>query len=166
MTHRTLLYLTGTVLLSATVVACGGGDAEMSDTMTMTPPATVAPAPAADDPAMGGALVANVDSVLTAANASGGLTGIAPSVAVPIIQRIEDMLDATDNEQLDSVSDDLERLREQLGASTFDGAAVGTTLASLADKVNAYAPTAPAAVQGPLQQLGTALTDAAQRVRQ
>ena len=169
MTHRSLLHLAGAALLVATA-ACSSGDGETSDTMTMAAPSTM-PAPVdstamATAPDAGGALVANVDSVLTAANASGGLTGIAPAVAIPIIQRIEDMLDATDVEPLDQMATDLERLREQLGASTIDGAALGTTLASLAEKVNAYAPTAPSAVQGPLQQVGAALTEAAGRVRQ
>ena len=170
MTYRSLLHLAGAALLTAAVTACSSGDGEATDTMTMATPSTMpAPGDSAAMPASGGeggALVANVDSVLTAANQSGGLTGIAPAVAVPLIQRIEDMLDATDSEPLDQMATDLERLREQLGATQINGAELGTTLSSLADKVNAYAPTAPSAVQGPLQQLATALTEAAGRVRQ
>lgn len=149
--------------LALTLAACGGDAAETDTTMADT--GMMAPAPmAADgatDSAAGGAggemLVADVDSVIAGAQTSGGITSIPPAIAVPIIQRIEDALDATNVEPLDEIATDLESLREELGGDV-NGADVSAILVRLGEKVTAYAPQAPAAAQERLTTLGTALT--------
>ena len=146
--------------LALTLAACGGDAAEtdtagaMMDTAMMTP----APAPMAADSGAAGAemLVADVDSVIAGAQTPGGITSIPPAVAVPIIQRIEDALDATNVEPLDEIAPDLESLREELGGDV-NGAEVGAILVRLGEKVTAFAPQAGVA-QERLTTLGGALT--------
>ena len=146
--------------LALTLAACGG-DAAETDTAAMMDTGMMAPAPATADPMAGAAggemLVADVDTVIAGAQAQGGLTSIPPAVAVPIIQRIEDALDATNVEPLDQVAADLEALREELGGDA-NGAEIGAILVRMGERVTAYAPQAPAAAQERLTTLGNALT--------
>ena len=146
--------------LALTLAACGGGDAEMDTAGAMMDTGMMAPAPMAGDTmamAGGDQLVADTDSVIAGAQSSGGITSIPPAVAVPIIQRIEDALDATNVEPLDEIATDLEALREELGGDV-NGGEIGTILVRLGDRVTAYAPQAPAAAQERLRTLGSALT--------
>ena len=150
--------------LALALAACGGDAAETDTAGAMMDTGMMAPAPmAADTAAMGGAaggatdmLVADVDSVIAGAQTPGGITSIPPAVAVPIIQRIEDALDATNVEALDEIATDLESLREELGGDV-NGAEVGAILVRLGDKVTAFAPQAGVA-QERLTTLGGALT--------
>ena len=161
--HRPLPFL-GCALAIGHASACGGGDAGDADSIAaadsaamaapVAPADTMAMPPAAGDTA--GTLAADVDTV--AAAAERGLTSLAPAVAIPIIQRIEDALDATNVEALDEMATDLESLREELDDDTIDGSEVGNILTRLGGKVTAYAPTAPEAVRAKLTTLGASLT--------
>ena len=146
--------------LALTLAACGGDAAETDTAGAMMDTGMMAPAPMAGEQAApaGGAdmLVADTDSVIAGAQTPGGITSIPPAVAVPIIQRIEDALDATNVEPLDEIATDLEALREELGGDV-NGAEVGAILVRLGDKVTAYAPQSGAA-QERLTTLGNALT--------
>ena len=148
--------------LALTLAACGGDAAETDTAGAMMDTGMMAPAPMAGDTMAGGAaaggeqLVADVDSVIAGAQTSGGITSIPPAVAVPIIQRIEDALDATNVEPLDEIATDLEALREELGGDV-NGADVSAILVRLGEKVTAYAPQSGAA-QERLTTLGNALT--------
>jgi len=161
--HRPLPFL-GCALVIGLAGACGGGDAGDADSIAaadsaamaapVAPADTMAMPPAAGDTA--GTLAADVDTV--AAAAERGLTSLAPAVAIPIIQRIEDALDATNVEALDEMATDLESLREELDDDTIDGSEVGNILTRLGGKVTAYAPNAPEAVRAKLTTLGASLT--------
>lgn len=145
--------------LALTLAACGGDAAETDTAGAMMDTGMMAPAPmAADTGAMvgGDMLVADVDSVIAGAQTPGGITSLPPAVAVPIIQRIEDALDATNVEALDEIATDLEALREELGGDVNAGE-VSAILVRLGEKVTAYAPQAGIA-QERLTTLGGALT--------
>lgn len=144
--------------LALTLAACGGDAAETDTAGAMMDTGMMAPAPMAGDTNMAGGdmLVADTDSVIAGAQTSGGITSIPPAVAVPIIQRIEDALDATNVEALDEIATDLESLREELGGD-INGADVSAILVRLGEKVTAYAPQSGAA-QERLTTLGNALT--------
>lgn len=145
--------------LALTLAACGGDAAETDTAGAMTDTGTMAPAPMAGDTmamAGGDQLVADTDSVIAGAQAPGGITSIPPAVAIPIIQRIEDALDATNVEPLDEIATDLESLREEL-AGDVNAADVSAILVRLGEKVTAYAPQAGVA-QERLTTLGGALT--------
>ena len=145
--------------LALTLAACVGDAADGTDTSLMADTGMIAPAPVPGD-TMGAAaastLLADVDSVVAGAQSPGGLTSIAPAVAIPMIQRIEDALDATNVEPLDEIATDLESLREEL-AGDVNAGDVSEILVRLGEKVTAYAPQAGAA-SGTLTTLGGALT--------
>lgn len=146
--------------LALTLAACGGDAAETDTAGAMMDTGMMAPAPMAADTmgtaAGGEMLVADTDSVIAGAQAAGGITSLAPAVAIPIIQRIEDALDATNVEPLDEIATDLESLREELGGDV-NAADVSAILVRLGEKVTAYAPQSGAA-QERLTTLGNALT--------
>ena len=157
--HRSLSTL-GLALALGAVTACSGGDADMDTTMAADTMTMAAPAAAGTD-TMGGMaatgdasmLAADVDTV--AAAAERGLTNLSPSVAVPLIERIERSLAGTGDAALGAVATDLGRLRTALGGGEGD---IGAILTDLGGKVTAYAPTAPEAVRTRLTALGEALT--------
>lgn len=145
--------------LALTMAACGGDAADTDTAGVMMDTGMMAPAPMAGDTmamAGGDQLVADTDSVIAGAQTPGGITSIPPAVAVPIIQRIEDALDATNVEPLDEIATDLESLREELGGDA-NGGEIGEILVRLGEKVTAYAPQSGAA-QDRLTTLGNALT--------
>lgn len=145
--------------LALTMAACGGDAADTDTAGVMMDTGMMAPAPMAGDTmamAGGDQLVADTDSVIAGAQTPGGITSLAPAVAVPIIQRIEDALDATNVEPLDEIATDLESLREEL-AGDVNGGEIGEILVRLGEKVTAYAPQSGAA-QDRLTTLGNALT--------
>ena len=147
--------------LAFTLAACGGDAAETDTAGAMMDTGMMAPAPMAGDTMAGAAaggdqLVADTDSVIAGAQTPGGITSIPPAVAVPIIQRIEDALDATNVEPLDAIATDLEALREELGGDA-NANDISTILVRMGEKVTAYAPQSGAA-QERLTTLGNALT--------
>ena len=154
--QRILPTLAWALALGA-VTACAGGDAGDMDTMAADTTAMAAPATAGatTDAAAGDAsmLAADVDTVVAAAER--GLTNLAPTVAVPLIERIERSLAGTGDAALGAVATDLGRLRTALGGGEGN---IGEILGELGNKVTAYAPTAPEAVRARLTALGSALT--------
>ena len=110
------------------------------------------------DPSTG----AQLDSVATAAK--GGLTSLAPSVAVPLIQSIEDKLDNSNDPALTDIAKDLEKLREELSDDTISGADVASILERLGPKVTTVAANAGPA-QSTLQAIGSELSRAATQLR-
>ena len=153
------------------VAACSKANdtAATTDTaLTTTPSAAVtgdsagvmAPGTAAgttaslSDPSTGPQL----DSIATAAK--GGLTSLAPAVAVPLIQSLEDKLDNSNDPALTDIAKDLEKLREELSDDTVDGGDVSEILGRLGPKVTNVASKGGAA-SGTLQAIGAELTRAA-----
>lgn len=151
-------------------VACGGEKREGTDTAAAASapvPATSDSAPGAMAPGTGTATstasladastAPQLDSVATAAK--GGLTSLAPAVAVPLIQSLEDKLDNSNDPALTDIAKDLEKLREELQDDTVDGRDVGEILRRLGPKVTTVASKGGAA-SGTLTAIGSELTKA------
>ncbi|MGZ8378217.1 MAG: hypothetical protein ACXW61_16885 [Gemmatirosa sp.] len=161
-----------TVLL---VAACGGGsDTAATDSATgmttgamasdsagmMAPGTATAGTPGSLSDA---STVAQLDSVATAARS--GLTSLAPAIAVPLIQSLEDKLDASNNPALTDIAKDLEKLREELNdAGGVNGGDVASILERLGPKVTSVASQGGAA-SGTLTAIGNELTRAATQLR-
>lgn len=169
-------------LAAALLVACGGERTEGTDTSAaiaaagdsmagaaaaaVTPDSAgmMAPGTAAGttaslaDPSTG----AQLDSIATAAR--GGLTSLAPAVAVPLIRSLEDKLDNSNDPALTDIAKDLEKLREELDDDTVDGGDVAEILERLGPKVTGAAGKGGAA-SGTLQAIGSELTKAATQLR-
>lgn len=175
---RSLLAAAGlAAFTTAGVAACGGERPAAGTDSTAMAPAPAAGAPMAGDsagmmaPGTGTTTSASLgdpstgaqlDSVATAAR--GGLTALAPSVAVPLIRSLEDKLDASNDPALTDIAKDLEKLREELADDTVDGGDVGEILERLGPKVTNVAAKGGAA-QGTLQAIGSELTKAATQLR-
>ncbi|MDF1505915.1 hypothetical protein [Roseisolibacter sp. H3M3-2] len=101
---------------------------------------------------------AQLDSVATAAR--GGLTSLAPAVAIPLIQSIEDKLDNSNDPALTDIAKDLEKLREELNDDTPDGPDIANILERLGPKVTNVASKGGAA-SGTLTAIGSELSKAA-----
>ena len=157
-----------TLALALTVAACGGKDAEGTDTSaalangaTTTTDSATAMAPSGG---MGAGTLADastgaqLDSVATAARS--GLTSLAPAVAVPLLQSLEDKLDASNDPELTDIAKDLEKLREELQDDTPTGSDIANILERLGPKVTKAAPKGGAA-SGTLTAIGAELTKAA-----
>lgn len=168
--HRPLLIAASAILLAG-AVACGGDDPAMTDTLAVPPGDTLSatqPAPIVGGdttPLSDPSTVAALDSVVAAGDR--GLTSLAPAVAIPLIQRLEDRLDASNIEALDEIATDLESLREELDDDTIDGPDVGDILTRLGQKTTAVAGNAQlaGAAAGTLQRLGQMLTQAGQQLK-
>lgn len=178
MRHTTTATITRRTLAVAAVAllaACGGSDdaREGTDTAVMGGAVTGDTAAGAGTMAPGvgtatGATLADastsaqLDSVNTAAK--GGLTKLAPAVAIPLIQSLEDKLDNSNDPALTDIAKDLEKLREELDDDTIDGKEVGNILERLGPKVTAVADKGGAA-SGTLRSIGTELTSAARTLK-
>lgn len=153
----------------ALVSACGGGDNAAADSLARAD-SMAATTPAMTDSMPGGAVgsladpstTAQIDSIATAA--SGGLTSIAPAIAVPLIRSLEQKLDATEDPALDDIADELEKLREELEGGDINGGDIASILERLGPKVQAVAPRAGAA-QSQLTAIANALTSAVPTLR-
>ena len=105
---------------------------------------------------------AQLDSVATAARS--GLTSLAPAVAVPLIQSLEDKLDNSNDPALTDIAKDLEKLREELQDDTPDGPDIASILERLGPKVTAVASKAGPA-SGTVSAIGAELTKAATQLK-
>ena len=168
-------------LALAALAACGGGETASTTTTTDTgmgagattsaagattgDSGMMAPGTAAGTGASlaDASTTAQLDSVATAART--GLTSLAPSVAVPLIQSLEDKLDNSNDPALTDIAKDLEKLREELGAGTVDGGDVSEILERLGPKVTNVAANAGAA-SGTLRTIGEQLSAAAKTLKQ
>jgi len=163
--------LASAALLAACGDRAGTGDSAMADSGAMMSPAPsmgdtgmMAPGTATgssmmlSDPSTG----PQVDSVVTAARA--GLTSLAPAVAVPLIQRLEDKLDNSNDPALTDIAKDLEKLREELQDDTPDGPDIANILERLGPKVTNVAGSA-GPMAGTLRELGGLLTQGAAQLR-
>lgn len=179
MRHTTTATITRRTLAVAAVAllaACGGSDdaREGTDTAVMggavtgdtaaAGAGTMAPGMATTTGASlaDASTSAQLDSVSTAAK--GGLTKLAPAVAIPLIQSLEDKLDNSNDPALTDIAKDLEKLREELDDDTIDGKEVGNILERLGPKVTAVADKGGAA-SGTLRGIGTELTSAARMLK-
>ena len=173
--------LPGATLLVA-IAACGGNADTKAPIQTDTAAAVAGQAntpastpqanpivPGADDPAAKQPVsdpvtVAQIDSVITTAGRD--ITQIPANIAVPLIQRLEDRLDATNIEPLDQIASGLEELREELGKSPVDGKRVGTILIDVGNRTNAVGGNAQiAGAAAPrLTQLGDLLVGAGRQL--
>ncbi|CAA9319727.1 MAG: hypothetical protein AVDCRST_MAG11-1937 [uncultured Gemmatimonadaceae bacterium] len=169
-------------LLAAALTACAGNaDKEAplrADTGTSVAGQANAPVstpqanpvvPGADRPNATAAVsdpvtLAEVDTVIV--TASRGLTAIPVTIAVPLIQRLEDRLDATNVEPLDQIASELEELREELGKTPVDGRRVGTILLDLGNRTSAVGGNAQiaGAAAPKLTQLGELLVGAGRQL--
>ena len=163
----------GIVMLSVVAAACGGnrdagatadsaaaavdtaagrvGAAVTGDSGAMAPGTAAGTSAMMTDPSTGPQL----DSLTTAAR--GGVAAM--KQAVPVIQRLEDKLDNSNDPALTDIAKDLEKLREELADDTPDGPDIASILERVGPKM-----TSAAANAGPLassmrslgQQLGQA----------
>ena len=108
--------------------------------------------------------LAEIDTVII--TASRRITDIPPNIAIPLIQRLEDRLDATNVEPLDQIATQLEELREELAESPIDGNRVGRILVDLGNRTSDVAgnPQIAGAAAGRLTRLGELLTQAGQQL--
>lgn len=148
--------------------ACGGSDdaatdslAGRTDSMGATTGTTGTAAATGAGSLADPGTVAQIDSIATAA--SGGLTAIPVAVAVPLIRSLEQKLDASEDEALDDIADELEKLREELDGD-INGGEVANILERLGPKVAAVAPRAGAA-GAQLTAIANALTAAVPTLR-
>ena len=173
--------LLGAALLAAVAACAGNTDQEVAlraDTGTATAGQANSPVstpqanpvvPGGDRPGATAAVsdsvtLAQVDTVII--TASRGLTAIPANIAVPLIQRLEDRLDATDVEPLDQIATEMEELREELATTPIDGRRVGTILLDLGNRTNAVGGNAQiAGAMAPrLTELGDLLTAAGRQL--
>jgi hypothetical protein len=157
------------------VAACGGGNDTAATTDTgmaagtgtiagdsagvMAPGTAAGTTASLSDPSTS----AQLDSVATAARS--GLTSLAPAVAVPLIQSIEDKLDNSNDPALTDIAKDLEKLREELNdAGGVNGGDVANILERLGPKVTNAASKGGAA-SGTLTAIGSELSKAATALR-
>lgn len=157
------------------LAACGGARDTAADSAAGTTTGTMPGAVAGDTGVMApgtGAgstaslndanTTAQLDSVATAARS--GLTSLAPAVAVPLIQSLEDKLDNSNDPALTDIAKDLEKLREELQDDTPDGPDIANILERLGPKVTAAASKAGAA-SSTVSAIGAELTKAATQLK-
>lgn len=108
------------------------------------------------------ALVAQLDSVNTAAKA--GLTSLPASVAGPLLESLQNKLQATGRVPLQSIATDLGALRTELAGSTVNGGRVGAILRRVGPKVTAVAASQSGAVRTMLREIGRELTAAGRQL--
>lgn len=153
----------------AASVACSKGETSTADTTgaMATPAGTVtdsgmnvgtgtgvgaASANNLNDPST----VTQVDAIVSAAE--GGLTSLSGAAAIAAIDPIREKLHNSGQPNLESIADDLDKLKDELDEDKIDGAKVGALLNTVGPKVTtaSSAPGAPAQ----LSKLGTLLTSA------
>ena len=148
------------------LAACGGRDAAADSAAAMSPAATdtgvMAPGTAAgsgammSDPATG----PQFDSLTVAAR--GGV--MAMKAAVPLIQRLEDKLDNSNDPALTDIAKDFEKLREELADDTPDAPDIANILERVGPKLTTAAANA-GPTAGSLRELGQQLGQAATQLR-
>lgn len=153
----------------AASVACSKGETSTADTTgaMATPAGTVTDSGVNTGTGTGvGAASANnlndpstvtqVDAIVSAAE--GGLTSLSGAAAIAAIDPIREKLHNSGQPNLESIADDLDKLKDELDEDKIDGAKVGALLGTVGPKVTtaSSAPGAPAQ----LSKLGTLLTNA------
>lgn len=149
-------------LAFALAAALAAAPALGAQTPATQPPATTGGAMSQRGTAADTGLVAQLDSVNTAAKA--GLTKLPASVAVPLIQSIETKLQASGRPALRSIARDLTALRTELGAATVSGPRVGAILRRVGPKVTTAAATQSGMVRTTLREIGRELTAAGRQL--
>ena len=159
--------------LVASVAACSGGDKDGADTTTVatTPAGTVTDTgattgtgtgvgPAATNNLNDPSTVTQVDAIISAAES--GLTSLSGSAAIAAIDPIREKLHNSGQPNLESIADDLDKLKDELDESRIDGRKVGAILNTIGPKVTtaASAPGAPPQ----LSRLGTLLTNSGKQL--
>ena len=171
----------GAALLLAAAACAGNADSEAAlraDTGTAvagqanapvsTPQANpVVPGadrPGATAPVSDAVTMAEVDTVII--TASRGLTAIPANIAIPLLERLEKRLDATNVEPLDQIATELEELREELGKTPIDGRRVGTILLDVGNRTSAVGgnPQIAGAGAAKITQLGELLVQAGRQL--
>lgn len=104
--------------------------------------------------------VTQVDAIISAAES--GLTSLSGSAAIAAIDPIREKLHNSGQPNLESIADDLDKLKDELDESKIDGRKVGALLSTIGPKVTtaASAPGAPAQ----LSRLGTLLTNSGKQL--
>jgi hypothetical protein len=153
----------------AASVACSKGETSTADTTgaLATPAGTITDSSVNTGTGTGvGAASANnlndpstvtqVDAIISAAE--GGLTSLSGAAAIAAIDPIREKLHNSGQPNLESIADDLDKLKDELDEDKIDGAKVGALLNTVGPKVTtaSAAPGAPAQ----LSRLGTLLTNA------
>jgi hypothetical protein len=156
--------------VAAANAATDSAPATGTDTTTpVTTPQANPIVPGADRPGATQALsdpktIAEVDTLIVAA--ARGITQIPTAIALPMIRRLEEHLDATNVEPLDQIASGLEELREELGKQQIDGNRVGRILIDLGNRTNAVGGNAQIAGSAAprLTRLGELLTQGGQQL--
>ena len=163
--------------LAASLAACSGGEKGAADTAmvatgTNTPSATTPVGTATDSGVAVGtgtgvgaaatnnlndpSTVTQVDAVISAAE--GGLTSLPATAAIGAIDPIREKLHNSGNPALESIADDLDKLKDELDEDKIDGRKVGAILNTVGPKVTTASSTPGAPAQ--LSRLGALLTSA------
>ena len=164
----------------AASVACSRGETSTADTTTVgaagsatatTPAGTITDSGVAAGAGTGvGAASTNnlndpstvtqLDAIISAAE--GGLTSLSGSAAIAAIDPIREKLHNSGQPNLESIADDLDKLKDELDEDRIDGRRVGAILNTVGPKVTTAA-SAPGAPQQ-LSRLGTLLTNAGKQL--
>ena len=154
--------------LATSLVACSKGETAAGDTTaiatsagTVTDSGAVTGAGTGVGPASTNNLndpstVTQLDAIISAAE--GGLTSLPGAAAISAIDPIREKLHNSGQPTLESIADDLDKLKDELDNDKIDGRKVGAILNTVGPKVTtaSSAPGAPAQ----LSRLGTLLTSA------
>ena len=147
-----------------TGTAVGGNASTPGATPQANPVVPGADRPGATQPVSDPVTLAEIDTVII--TASRGITAIPTAIAIPLIQRLEDRLDATNVEPLDQIASEMEELREELGKSPIDRRRVGTILLDLGNRTSAVGgnPQIAGNAADRLTRLGELLTQAGRQL--
>ena len=168
MASRTLLA----AALSASVVACSKGETDGTDTTAVatsagtvtdsgvTTGAGTGVGPASTNNLNDPSTVTQLDAIISAAE--GGLTSLPGSAAIAAIDPIREKLHNSGQPTLESIADDLDKLKDELDESKIDGRKVGGILNTMGPKVTTASSTPGAPAQ--LSRLGTLLTTAGKQL--
>ncbi len=159
----------GACVLVLAAAACGPSDTNRNGTIDGDAAARIdsAGAMSGTGTAAGGTLAdantaAQIDSVAQAART--GLVSLSPAVAVPLIRSLEEKLDASEDEALDDIADELEKLREELDGDKIEPPEIANILERLGPQVERVAARGGAA-EGSLREIARALTAAVPTLR-
>lgn len=104
--------------------------------------------------------VTQLDAIISAAES--GLTSLPGTAAIAAIDPIREKLHNSGQPNLESIADDLDKLKDELDENKIDGRKVGAILSTVGPKVTTASSAAGAPAQ--LSRLGTLLTTAGKQL--
>lgn len=144
--------------------AAVGGNASTNVATPQANPVATPDDPSATQPVSDPVTVAQIDTVILTAGRN--ITQIPTNIAVPLLQRLEERLDATKTPPLTQIADGLGDLRGELGKDKIDGKRVGSILLDLGNRTSAVGGNRQiaGAASDRLTQLGELLTQAGRQL--